>query len=102
LLEARDGLAEGGPTRFPVSLLELGELHPTEQGVGRDADCFGRFIYVALRKQGGNRLFLLAFELGAVAFHRMQSGSICPGENPPFQSFFRLPAEIPCLFPRPE
>src|SRR5258708_7096452 len=88
--------------RFPVGCLELGEFHPIQQRVGRDAGRLGGFLDIALRKQGGDGLFLLALELGTVAFHWTHPGTICRGSTPAVQSPFRLPADSACLFPRPE
>jgi hypothetical protein len=83
-------LPEGEAARFPVGRIELRLLHPLQQRVGRYADRLGSLIDVSLREQRGDRFFLLAPELGTVAFHWTQPGAICPRSTIAFLSPFRL------------
>jgi hypothetical protein len=48
LLKAGDRLSVGGAAGLPVSCLELRQLHPFQQRVGRNIDCARSFINVAL------------------------------------------------------
>jgi hypothetical protein len=48
LLESSDGLAEGGSTRFPVGLLEIGDLQPTQKRPRANSRCPGRLLDIAL------------------------------------------------------
>jgi hypothetical protein len=69
LLESRDGLAERFAARCPVRGLELGILHPTEQGSGPDPRRASRLVHVALGEQRGDGFLLFASELSRSSCH---------------------------------
>jgi hypothetical protein len=76
LLEPCHSLAERGSARLTVGYLELRQLHPLQQRIGRDADRLGGLIDVPLGKQRGDRLFLLSTEFSAGSFHAGGSGQL--------------------------
>ena len=78
LLESRDGLADGGSTGFPVSLLELGKRHPAEECIGSDTSHFSGLLEVPLSEERGDRIFLFAAEFSAWRFHLPRVGKTTP------------------------
>jgi hypothetical protein len=66
-------LAERGSPGLPVRCLELRQLEPTQQGVGRDAGCLRSFIDVALRPDHSSQGPFYSNEHLWLDFHKHQA-----------------------------
>ena len=98
-MQARYRLTKGETARFPVGNIELGYLLPAQERSNADAYRARRFFLVPMREKGSYRLLHLAAELGSVPLHLASPTISWPQRN---FCRLRIPAELPCLCPRPE